>query len=111
MVFSPGLIWSRLAKHQDSDNLIENQLYDSFKEYLNLYLKTLFESEEVGQGLQQELINVELMTKYNFLFMFQSLLNCFGSSYNILPERYMKCTHIGYVDKDGKYLLEKVLEN
>jgi phycoerythrobilin:ferredoxin oxidoreductase len=37
--------------------LIENQLYDSFKEYLNLYLKTLFESEEVGQGLQQELIN------------------------------------------------------
>ena len=37
--------------------MIENQLYDSFKEYLNLYLKTLFESEEVGQGLQQELIN------------------------------------------------------
>jgi phycoerythrobilin:ferredoxin oxidoreductase len=55
--FSPGLIWSRLPKQQDSDNLIENQLYDSFKEYLNLYLKTLFESEEVGQGLQQELIN------------------------------------------------------
>jgi phycoerythrobilin:ferredoxin oxidoreductase len=51
------LIWSRLPKQQDSDNLIENQLYDSFKEYLNLYLKTLFESEEVGQGLQQELIN------------------------------------------------------
>ena len=24
---------------------------------MNLYLKTLFESEEVGQGLQQELIN------------------------------------------------------
>ena len=55
--FSPGLIWSRLPKQYDSDNLIENQLYDSFKEYLNLYLKTLFESEEVGQGLQQELIN------------------------------------------------------
>ena len=55
--FSPGLIWSRLPKQQDSDNLIANQLYDSFKEYLNLYLKTLFESEEVGQGLQQELIN------------------------------------------------------
>ena len=55
--FSPGLIWSRLPRQQDSDNLIENQLYDSFKEYLNLYLKTLFESEEVGQGLQQELIN------------------------------------------------------
>ena len=55
--FSPGLIWSRLSKQQDSDNLIENQLYDSFKEYLNLYLKTLFESAEVEQCLQQELIN------------------------------------------------------
>ena len=55
--FSPGLIWSRLPKQKYSDYLIENQLYHSFKEYLNLYLQTLFESEEVGQGLQQELIN------------------------------------------------------
>lgn len=65
----------------------------------------------IDRMLQQELINVELMTKYNFLFTFQNILNCFGSSYNILPERYMKSTHIGYMDKDGKYLLEKVLEN
>ncbi len=55
--FSPGLIWSRLPKQQNSDYLIENQLYHSFQEYLNLYLKTLFESEEVGQDLQQKLIN------------------------------------------------------
>ena len=55
--FSPGLIWSRLPKQQDSDNLIENQLYNSFTEYLNLYLKTLFKSEEVSQVLQKELIN------------------------------------------------------
>ncbi len=65
----------------------------------------------IDRMLQQELINVELKTKYNFLFTFQNILNCFGSSYNILPERYMKSTHIGYMDKDGKYLLEKVLEN
>ncbi len=55
--FSPGLIWSRLPKHQESDYLIENQLYHSFKEYLNLYLNILFESEEVGLDLQQKLIN------------------------------------------------------
>ena len=55
--FSPGLIWSRLPKEKDSDNLIKNQLYHSFKEYLNLYLKILFESNEVSQGLQEELIN------------------------------------------------------
>ena len=55
--FSPGLIWSRLPKGQDSDFLIQNQLYKVFQEYLQLYLKTLFESEEVDKGLQQELIN------------------------------------------------------
>ncbi len=55
--FSPGLIWSRLPKKVESDYLIENQLYHSFKEYLKLYLHTLFESEEVDRGLQQELIN------------------------------------------------------
>jgi len=55
--FSPGLIWSRLPKGQDSDYLIENHLYKAFQEYLKLYLKTLFESEEVDQALQEELIN------------------------------------------------------
>ena len=55
--FSPGLIWSRLPKEKESDYLIENQLYNSFKEYLNLYLETLFNSNEVSQGLQQDLIN------------------------------------------------------
>ena len=55
--FSPGLIWSRLPKQQYSDYLIENQLYHAFKEYLKLYLNTLFESDEVDKGLQQELIN------------------------------------------------------
>ena len=54
--FSPGLIWSRLPKQKESDSLIENQLYHSFKEYLKLYLTTLFKREEVDQGLQQELI-------------------------------------------------------
>ena len=54
--FSPGLIWSRLPKEKESDYLIQNHLYKSFQEYLKLYLKTLFESEEVGQGLQQDLI-------------------------------------------------------
>ena len=55
--FSPGLIWSRLPKEKESDYLIENQLYHSFKEYLNLYLETLFKSNEVSQVIQQDLIN------------------------------------------------------
>jgi len=55
--FSPGLIWSKLPKEESSDFLIDNQLYTSFKEYLNLYLEILFESREVKIELQKELIN------------------------------------------------------
>ena len=37
--------------------LIANQLYSSFKEYLDLYLEILFESKEANMELQKELIN------------------------------------------------------
>ena len=55
--FSPGAIWSKLPKEERSDFLITNQLYTSFKEYLDLYLEILFESKEVNIDLQKELIN------------------------------------------------------
>ena len=55
--FSPGAIWSKLPKEERSDFLIANQLYTSFKEYLDLYLEILFESKEVNIELQKELIN------------------------------------------------------
>ena len=55
--FSPGLIWSRLPKEERSDELIASTLYGSFKEYLNLYLRILFKSEEINENLQQQLIN------------------------------------------------------
>ena len=55
--FSPGLIWSKLPKEENSDFLIANNLYNSFTEYLILYLETLFESEEADSELQKELKN------------------------------------------------------
>ncbi len=55
--FSPAVIWSKLPKEERSDFLIANQLYTSFKEYLNLYLEILFESNEANMDLQKELIN------------------------------------------------------
>ena len=55
--FSPGVIWSKLLKEEYSDHLIACQLYSSFKEYLNLYLRILFESGEVNKNEEQELIN------------------------------------------------------
>ena len=56
-IFSPGVIWSKLPKEERSDFLIANQLYASFKEYLNLYLEILFESKEANMEMQKELIN------------------------------------------------------
>jgi phycoerythrobilin:ferredoxin oxidoreductase len=53
--FSPGLIWSKLPKEENSEYLIANQLYNSFTEYLKLYLEILFESNEVNAKLQTEL--------------------------------------------------------
>ena len=55
--FSPGLIWSKLPKEENSDFLIANNLYTSFTEYLILYLDTLFKSEEADSELQKELKN------------------------------------------------------
>ena len=55
--FSPGVIWSKLPKEERSDFLINNQLYTSFKKYLDLYLEILFESKKVNIELQKELIN------------------------------------------------------
>ena len=55
--FSPGLIWSKLPKEERSESLIANQLFTSFKEYLDLYLEILFESKEVNIEMQKELIN------------------------------------------------------
>ena len=44
-------------QEERSDFLITNQLYTSFKEYLDLYMEILFESKEVNIELQKELIN------------------------------------------------------
>ena len=55
--FSPGLIWSKLPKEESSDFLIANKLYNSFTEYLTLYLEILFESKKANMNLQKELIN------------------------------------------------------
>ena len=53
--FSPGLIWSRLPKEDNSDDLINYQLYKSFVAYLNLYLKILFNGKKVDIKMQKEL--------------------------------------------------------
>ena len=58
--FSPGVIWSKLPKNETSENLINNNLYPTFQKYLNLYLNTLFEAEEVDLEVQKEIISGQI---------------------------------------------------
>tara|TARA_Y100001978_G_scaffold176294_1_gene169084 strand:- start:487 stop:1260 length:774 start_codon:yes stop_codon:yes gene_type:complete len=53
--FSPGLIWSKLPLGIKSDQLISNQIYSSFTEYLALYLENLFNQEKVDKKLQDKI--------------------------------------------------------
>ena len=61
--FSPGLIWSKLPKEKNSDYLISNELYSSFIQYLNLYLKILFEGDKVNENFRKILTDGQ----YNYL--------------------------------------------
>tara|TARA_B100000073_G_scaffold340822_1_gene341187 strand:- start:506 stop:1285 length:780 start_codon:yes stop_codon:yes gene_type:complete len=55
--FSPGLIWSRLPKTNQSNSLITCQLYNSFQQYLDLYLSNLFQISEIEESLRDEIIS------------------------------------------------------
>ncbi|MBK16449.1 MAG: phycoerythrobilin:ferredoxin oxidoreductase [Prochlorococcus sp. SP3034] len=53
--FSPGLIWSKLPKNSKSNDLIANQIYSAFQEYLNLYLEILFASNKIQIELESKI--------------------------------------------------------
>ena len=55
--FSPGMIWSKLPIDNKSEELIGGQIYKSFTQYFNLYLKILYESNQVKSNLQSEIIS------------------------------------------------------
>ena len=54
--FSPAFILMKLPKQEDSDYLISNQLFDVFKEYLNLYFEVLYKTKKVDEDLKSEII-------------------------------------------------------
>jgi len=65
---------------------------------------------------QQEIKNINIRKKYWLIFKFQGFLKmivrcfcCSHSKINILPSGYKHCTHVGFIDQDGRYLLDKVL--
>ena len=54
--FSPGMIWSKLPINKHSENLIAGQIYKSFTDYFDLYLKILVDSNSVTTNLQNEIV-------------------------------------------------------
>lgn len=106
----------RFYTNQGYDNNISyRDKYRTLYERKNELLRDFFEINKgytlIDRMIQQELTNIHLRDKYRCLFYLQSFFCCVNIQVNILPDHYKKCTHIGSRDKEGKYLLEKVLEN
>lgn len=102
---------------------MSQQLIDKIKTLYNRKNSILTEFLELNKGFmlidamfQQEIKNINIRKKYWIVFKFQGFVNmllrcccCKLSKINILPIGYKHCTHVGFIDEDGRYLLDKVL--
>ena len=91
---------------KDSSSTIQDNMkskYIKLYQQKNQLLREYFELNKgyslIDAMLQQEIINIELRSTYWFWC-------CFSPKDH---PSYKPCTHIGCVDEQGKYLLEKVL--
>jgi|TARA_B110000114_G_scaffold185802_1_gene235051 hypothetical protein len=67
---------------------------------------------------QQEIKNIKIRKKYWIIFKIQGFVKlvtkcccCHITTINILPVGYKQCTHVGFVDDQGRYLLDKILRS
>lgn len=103
---------------------MSQQLIDKIKTLYSRKNNILTEFLELNKGFmlidamfQQEIKNINIRKKYWIVFKFQGFINmllrccccCNLSKINILPIGYKHCTHVGFIDEDGRYLLDKVL--
>ena len=70
----------------------------------------------IDMMFQQEIRNINLYRKFWYIFLIQKIIHfimkcccCKKKKVNILPKYYKKCTNVGYINKRGEYLLEKIL--
>mgnify|MGYP006136825045 CR=1 FL=1 len=108
---------------KDSSSTIQDGLKEK---YIKLYEKKndlVRDFVELHKGytlidtmLQQEMTNIELLSSYWVLFYVQHLVSCLRyvccaeeSTRYFLPDNYKESNHIGCMDGNGVYLLEKVL--
>lgn len=102
---------------------MSQELMNKIKKLYNRKNSILTEFLELNKGFmlidamfQQEIKNINIRKKYWIVFKFQGFINmllrcccCKLSKINILPIGYKHCTHVGFIDEDGRYLLDKVL--
>lgn len=123
----------RYDHHFFDDICIDNNLLK--EEIINLYNRKnelLREYYELNNGyalidsmFQQEIKNVDLKNKYWYMFYFQNFINfskyIFNSCKNpypdiysneqyFLPTEYKNPLKFGYIDKNGIYMLQKIME-
>lgn len=91
-------------------------LYKHKNTILNEFLELNKGFMLIDAMFQQEIKNIKLRKKYWVIFKLQGFIRmivkcccCKPSSKNMLPVGYRHCTHVGVVDEDGRYLLDKVL--
>ena len=81
------------------------ELYHKKNDLLEEFLELNKGYSLIDHMLQQEITNIDLYSRYWYLFYLHSLFpTCFH-----LPQGYKHSNEIGYIDKKGDYLLDKVL--
>ena len=112
----------RFYRVMEQDKLSQETV-NKIKRLYNRKNSILTEFLELNKGFmlidamfQQEIKNINIRKKYWPVFKFQGFLKmiikcfcCKESTINIIPASYKHCTHVGFVDEDGRYLLDKVL--
>ena len=106
-----------------NENGITNENQMKIKKAFSRQNNILTELLELNKGFmlidtmfQQEIKNINIKRKYWIIFKIHGFFKliakcccCHDCKMNILPIGYRRCTHVGFIDDEGKYMLEKIL--
>ena len=109
-------------------NILKEEIIDLYNKK-NELLKEYYELNNgyalIDSMFQQELKNVDLRNKFWYMFYLQYFINflkyvfnCSNTEYRdiyskkqyFLPNEYKNPLHFGYIDKNGIYMLQKIME-
>jgi hypothetical protein len=94
-------------QNENTTKIVE--LYKKKNEILNNFFQVKNGYNLIETMIKQELLNIHLYHRYWHLFYMQTLINLITNNFNILPSNYKNSRHVGGLDKNNQYLLEKIL--